>query len=121
MIPQNFKSVTIWQGEPQWEIEVTVGGFPTAQAADDFGCERAKRLIHPINADYLILEDSLGNYHKIEQNQVVVSKLKPECQQKLFTSEDDLAIANISIKDFSITKGLDRGFESLAYGVIPDN
>ncbi len=117
MIPQNFKSVTIWQGEPEWEIKVTVGGFNTSQAADDFGCNQAKRLIHSKEASNLGLVDSSGNCHKIEQEQIVVRKIKPESRYKLFVSDDDFVVVDVKIEQFSITEGLNRGFGSLSYGV----
>lgn len=117
MSSQDFKSVTNWQGDCWWEVGVTVGGFSTVQAANDFGCHQAKRLIHLLNADYLVLIDSLGNHHKIEQNQVVVRKIKSESQHKLCVGDDDFAIADVKIEDFSTIEGLNTSFECLSYGV----
>lgn len=115
---QTYTSITIWQGEPEWKIEVRVSGFPTIQAAATFGDKQVKKLKHEPNADYLILIDSSGHHHKIEQAQVSVHKQNPETQGKLVVNAFDFTPVDVKIKDFSNIDGLDRGFGSLAYGVL---
>lgn len=114
---QNFESVTIWQGEPEWEIEVTVKGFRTATAAATFGNKQAIELIHIPSTNYLTLVNSRGKCYKIEQNQVVVRKIKPESASKRIVTTDDFYAVDISIEEFSTIDGLNNKFDCLSYGV----
>lgn len=66
MNSQTYISVTVWQGEPEWEIEVSISGFPTIEAATEFGYNHVKKLKHELNADHLILLDSSGCSHRVE-------------------------------------------------------
>lgn len=116
--PQAYYSVTIWQGEPEWQIEIRIGGFPSIAAAANFGYKHAKKLKHEPNVDYLILLDSSGSCHKVEQEQVFVYKIKPESQEKLMVSEHDFTLVDVRIENFSSIDGLNRGFAGLAYGVL---
>lgn len=115
---QTYTSVTIWQGDPGLEIEVRINGFPTIKSAIEFGCNHTKKLKHEPNADYLILLDSTGCSHKVEQEQVFVHKLNPESRGKLVVNAHDFTPIDVKIKNFSNINGLDRGFECLAYGVL---
>jgi len=117
---QNYESVTTWQGEPEWEIEVTVGGFTTAQAAATFGNEQAIELIHIPRTNYLTLVNSIGKCYKIEQKQVFVRKIKPESASNRIVSTDDFYTVDINIEDFATIDGLNNGFACLAYGVAVD-
>ena len=109
-----YKSITIWQGDPEWEIHVAIDGFSTLQLAAEFG-QKAKSLKQAQNIEYLVLTDGEGNHHKVEQHQVMVAKLKQCSQDKLVVCGNDFEPVDISIKDFPSIEGLDRGFESLAY------
>lgn len=117
---QNYESVTTWQGEPKWEIEVTVKGFPTATAAANFGNEQAIELIHIPRTNYLTLVNSIGKCYKIEQNQVVVRKIKPGSARNRIVSADDFYTVDIKIEEFSTVDGLNNKFNCLAYGVAVD-
>lgn len=117
---QTYESVTTWQGEPEWEIEVTVKGFPTAYAAATFGNEQAIELIRIPRTNYLTLVNSIGKCYKIEQNQVVVRKIKPESASSRIVSGDDFYTVDINIENFAAIDGLNNGFACLAYGVAVD-
>lgn len=116
---RSYSSLTVWQGGLEWLIDVVVSGFDTAELAADFGNRQVKKLIHEENADYLTLVDIEGRHFKIEQQGVVVSKIKPESRQKSGLCEDDFSITEVLIEDFSKTEGLNKGFGSLAYAVRP--
>ena len=95
--------------------------FPTVQSAAEFGNRKAKTLLHEQNAGYLILTDVTGSHYRIEQEQIIVSRLKQEGRGKLVVDANDFEVNDIKISDFSSTEGLDKGFESLAYAVKDSN
>lgn len=119
--PETYTSVIIWQGEPEWLIEVRISGFATIEAAAEFGNKHAKKLKHEPNADYLVLLDSSGCNHRVEQHQIIVKKIKNESLRKLMVNAHDFTVVDVRIEDFSNIDGLDRGFEGLAYGILDSN
>ncbi len=113
---QTYRSVTTWQGEPEWEIQVLMDGFLTIQEAAEFG-QKVKELKHARNAEFLVLIDGRENHYRIEQHQIRVQIQTQDSRGKRVVSWDNFESINVNIKDFSSTKGLDNGFGSLSYGV----
>lgn len=116
---RRYSSITVWQGQLEWLIDVVVSGFDTAEIAADFGNNQVKKLVHEENAEYLTLVDVNGRSYIVEQEEIVVYKIKPGSRQKLGLTEDDFTITDVRIEDFSNIEGLNRGFGSLAYAVRP--
>ena len=111
-----YSSVTTWQGEPEWEIQVTVDGFSTIELATEFG-RKVKRMKQSPDENYLVQIYVEAKTNKIKQHQVKVSKIKQGSRDKLIVDADAFEQMDIRIKDFPGIQGLDSGFESLAYGV----
>lgn len=119
MEDRRYSSITVWQGQLEWLLDVVVSGFDTAESAADFGNHKVKKLVHEENAEYLTLVAVDGRSYIVEQEEVVVYKIKSESRDKIGLNEDDFTVVDVQIKDFSKTEGLNRGFGSLAYAVRP--
>jgi len=113
---QTYRSVTTWQGEPEWEIQVLIDGFLSIQKAAEFG-QKVKALKHVRNAEYLVLIDGEENRYRIEQHQIRVRIQTQDSRGKMVVNWDDFEPIDVNIKDFSSVDGLDTGFGSLSYGV----
>ena len=116
-----YRSVTTWQGEPEWELVITLGDFSDIETAAKFGNEDIKKLKYDRDSRQLILVTKVGTIHQVQPHQLVVSKLKPEAEGKLMVDASDFEPVEVKIEDFSQIYGLDRGFGSLAYGVIDED
>lgn len=116
-----YKSVTSWQGEFNWQIDVIVDDFESISTAVNFGSSVAERLIKYPGTDYLILLDRDGKEEKIFDDRVVVRQLKPESLDKKIWNYSDFEQVHIPIIDFDRTDGLNCGFESSAFGVLDEN
>ena len=116
-----YKAVTIWQGEPQWELTVTMGGFEDIEAAARFGNQGIERLWYDRFQRKLFLLTKNGCSYQVQPHQLVVSKQKPESMGKLMVDANDFEPFDVKIEDFGEIDGLDRGFGSLAYGVVDED
>ena len=116
-----YRSTTTWQGEPQWELVITMGEFDDVETAAKFGSEDIKKLKYDKSQLKLFLLTKDGNRHEVFPSQLVVSKLKPKAEGKLMVDTNDFEPVDVKIFDFSHINGLDRGFGSLAYGVVDED
>ncbi len=55
---RKYKSQTVWQGEPQWELVITMGEFDDIEAAARFGNEDIKKLKYDRSSRQLIFSMS---------------------------------------------------------------
>lgn len=116
-----YKSITTWQGEPEWELVITLGEFDDVEAAARFGNGGIKRLKYDRDSRQLILVTKDGAIHQVQSHQLVVSKQKAESMGKLMVDADDFEPVDVKIEDFPEIDGLDSGFGSLAYGVVDED
>lgn len=117
----SYRIVTLWQGEPEWEILVMVPKeFSTVYSAKKFVRMGREKLFIDSQTNKLILTMAENSYI-IYQDLVKVGKLKPESEDKIMVTSDDFEQKEIYIKDFSQVDGLNRGFCSLAYTIIDSN
>ena len=117
----NYRSTTTWQGEPQWELTITMGEFDDIETAARFGNEDIKKLKYDWDSRRLNVVTEDGTIHQVQPDQLVVSKQKAEAMGKLMVDADDFEPVNVEIEEFPHIKGLDRGFGSLAYGVVDED
>lgn len=115
--PTFYQAVTIWQGEPEWQLNIFFGEFETISEAVDWGRNRLTNLRYDKTFSCLTINDHNNQSYLIDNSQVVVKKLKPESTDKLMVSEKDYLEIQVPIKNFPITPGLDGTFVTLAYGV----
>ncbi len=116
-----YRSVTTWQGEPEWELVITLGDFSDIESAARFGNQGIEKLWYNKFQRQLFVITKDGAIHQVQPHQLVVSKLKPEAEGKLMVDANDFEPVEVKIEDFSQIYGLDRGFGSLAYGVIDED
>jgi len=116
-----FKSVTLWQGDFDWLIDVIVDDFETVEAAAIFGRDTIARLIKYPEADYLTLILKDGQITNVFGDALKVRKLKSECYGNPITDDRDYFDVDLKVQDFDTTDGLNRGFGSLSYGVLDEN
>jgi hypothetical protein len=114
-----FTSVTTWQGDDGWQIEILVEGFASIIDAALFGyCIRS--LVR--EGDCLILIDSDGDRLQLRDRQIRVFQLKCEAQEKSMSDRQDFIEKEIPIELFSEVKGLNKKrFGSLSFGVLEQN
>ena len=116
-----YRIVTAWQGEPEWEVLVMVPlYFESVYLAQRYIERTTHRLFISSQTNRLILDIS-GEHYQISSESVIVSKLKPESEDKIMISADDFERQNIDVKDFHKVEGLNQGFCSLSYGITDSN
>ncbi len=116
-----YKSVTTWQGEPQWQLDITMGEFDDAVSAARFGNEDIKKLKYDKSQLKLFLLTEDGSSLQVQPHQLVISKQKAESMGKLMVDADDFEPVEVEIENFPHIYGLDRGFGSLSYGVVDED
>ncbi|MGK7949899.1 MAG: hypothetical protein AB4368_14220 [Xenococcaceae cyanobacterium] len=116
-----YKAVTTWQGEPEWELTITFGKFDEIETAAKFGNEDIKKLEYDRDFCKLNMVMKDGTIHQVQPHQLVVSKQKPETMGKLMVDANDFEPVDVKIEEFTHIDGLDRGFGSLAYGVVDED
>ena len=116
-----YKSITTWQGEPEWELTITLGKFDDIETAARFGNEDIKKLKYDKSQLKLFILTEDGAIYQVQSHQLVVSKQKPETMGKLIVDYRDFEAIEVKIEDFPKIDGLNSGFECLSYGVIDEN
>lgn len=118
-----FVAVTSFQGDFDWEVEVKVRGFTTAEAASNFaagrGADSASKL--RVKGESLLLITDEGNEIKIPEGDFKVKRLYGEPLERFLREgvihADEFREVPVTPKDFQTEKGLSRGFESSSYGL----
>jgi hypothetical protein len=111
-----FASVTTWQGEYGWEVDVIIEKFTSIIDAVLFGyCVRSLVL----EEDCLILIDGDGDRIKLKDDWIRIFELKPESHSKRAVTRENFIEKKIPIQLFSEVKGLNiKKFNLLSFGVL---
>ncbi len=115
-----YQARTIWQGEPQWELIITLGQFEDIKSAAYFANRGIQKLYYDEELRSLFVISKKGETIQVQQEQLVVSKIKPEAVGKLMVDAGDFEPVDVKIEDFPEIEGLDSGFGSLAYSVVDE-
>ena len=113
-----YKSVTTWQGEPQWQLDITIGKFDDIETAARFGNEAIDTLHFCRDTGQLMLTTEDGRSYPVQEDELAVSKLKPESEGKFTVDYTDYQPVAVKIEEFPKIYGLDGSFCCLAYGVV---
>ena len=111
-----YKAVGIFQGDYGWELSITIPGFDDILSAAELASKGIKEVKYNISERKLFARIN-NSYRELIPSEVVVSKLKPESEDKAITNADDYEPVNLKIHDFWSIQGLNSTFGSLAYGV----
>ena len=115
-----YQARTIWQGEPEWELVITLGQFQDIKSAAHFANRGIHKLYYDEERRSLFVISKKGESIQVQQEKLVVSKIKPEAVGKLMVDADDFEPVDVKIEDFPEIEGLDSGFGSLAYSVVDE-
>jgi hypothetical protein len=136
-----YQSVTNWdfdwRGSWGWMLSIRFGQFTTPTEAAKFG--NSINLLHPFDADYLVLKDQEDQFFRIDDlAQVTIKKLYEPVAHRVESFHSYLAKENLDLLDYifddrlmtsdndyeeiSLTpddiKNLPMSFGSLSYGVV---
>ncbi len=111
-----FTSRTTWQAE-DYEVTVTVPGFGSVDAAAKFGNAMGLRL--RLVGDQLVLSEPDGRHHVIDDAHASLRRLKDGRDgATIFVRAEDFEPVSLPVAKYCDTPNLNRGFGSLAYGVL---
>ncbi|MEM6525945.1 MAG: hypothetical protein AAF693_19255 [Bacteroidota bacterium] len=110
-----YKASHIFQADPEWSITVHVEDFSTEKEANAKTNVMGVKLMY-VNRELFYLIDH-EVFKKMEDQDVIIEKLKPESMSKGFVDQEDYEKQDISIFEMWEHKGLMSGFESLAYNI----